>query len=116
MEKQLSRAYEFGPFRLDACKRLLREGETVPLTVKAFEVSLALVEQHGRLLDTEALLKMVWPDSFVEEKNLADNISRMRKSLGDGVNGRNFIQSARYRPGNSLQLRRQRVGSARGRP
>ncbi|HET8677590.1 MAG TPA: winged helix-turn-helix domain-containing protein, partial [Blastocatellia bacterium] len=82
MEKNLKRLYEFGPFRLDGAERLLlRNGEVVPLTPKAFDVLLALVEQAGHLLGKEELLKTVWPDSFVEESNLADNVSRLRKAL-----------------------------------
>ena len=94
MDKKLDELYEFGPFRLDACERLLlRDGQVVPLTPKAFDVLLALIEQRGRLLEKEALLKAVWPDSFVEEGNLADNISRVRKALGEGENGQKFIET-----------------------
>jgi len=94
MEKKLKDLYEFGPFRLDAGERLLlRDGQVVPLTPKAFNVLLALVEQRGRLLEKETLLKTVWPDSFVEEGNLADNISRVRKALGEGEDGQKFIET-----------------------
>ncbi len=94
MEKKPKQLYEFGPFRLDAAERLLlRAGETVPLTPKAFDVLLALLEQPGHLLEKEVLLKAVWPDSFVEENNLADNISRLRKALCDGENGQKFIET-----------------------
>src|SRR5262245_18795365 len=94
MEENLKRLYEFGPFRLDAGERLLlRDGEVVPLTPKAFDLLLALVEQPGHLLEKDALLKTVWPDSFVEENNLADNISRLRKALGEGDQGRKFIET-----------------------
>ncbi|HZS09566.1 MAG TPA: tetratricopeptide repeat protein [Blastocatellia bacterium] len=94
MESSLKQLYEFGPFRLDRAERLLlRDGEVVPLTPKAFDVLLALVGQPGRLLEKETLLKTVWPDSFVEENNLADNISRLRKALGEGENGQKFIET-----------------------
>lgn len=94
MEKQRKRSYEFGSFRLDTAERLLlRAGKAVPLTPKAFDVLLALVEQPGHLLEKEVLLKTVWPDSFVEENNLADNISRLRKVLGDGESGQKFIET-----------------------
>lgn len=84
--------YEFGDFHLDTEERLLlRDGEVVPLTPKAFDVLLALVEQPGHLLEKETLLKTVWPDSFVEENNLADNISKLRKALGE--NGQKFIET-----------------------
>ncbi len=94
MEQQAKQLYEFGPFRLDAEERLLlRAGEVVPLTPKAFDVLLALIEQPGHLLEKEVLLKTVWPDSFVEENNLADNISKLRKALGEGENGQKFIET-----------------------
>jgi TolB-like protein/DNA-binding winged helix-turn-helix (wHTH) protein/Tfp pilus assembly protein PilF len=94
MYKDSRDLYEFGGFRLDATERLLlREGVVVPLTPKAFDVLLALVEQPGRLLEKEVLLRRVWPDSFVEENNLADNISRLRKVLRDGENGHKFIET-----------------------
>jgi len=94
MEKKPKHLYEFGPFRLDEDERLLlRAGETIPLTPKAFELLLTLVEQPGKLLGKETLLQAVWPDSFVEEKNLADNISRLRKALGEGENGQKFIET-----------------------
>lgn len=94
MEENLKRLYEFGLFRLDAGERLLlRDGVIVPLTPKAFDVLLVLVEQAGHLLEKDALMKTVWPDSFVEENNLADNISRLRKALGEGENGQKFIET-----------------------
>jgi TolB-like protein/DNA-binding winged helix-turn-helix (wHTH) protein/Tfp pilus assembly protein PilF len=94
MSLQTKHIYEFGHFRLDAPEHLLlRDGETVPLTPKAFDLLLALVEGHGRLLEKEELLKKVWPDTFVEEANLASNISQLRKALGDGENGQRFIET-----------------------
>ncbi len=94
MEKKLKGLYEFADFRLDAEERLLlRAGEVVPLTPKAFDVLLTLIEQPGHLLEKDVLLKTVWPDSFVEENNLADNISRLRKTLGEGENGLKFIET-----------------------
>jgi eukaryotic-like serine/threonine-protein kinase len=94
MSKSERRLYEFGDFRLDASERLLsRRGATVPLTPKAVDLLLALVEQPGRLLDKEILLKTVWPDTFVEENNLADNIFKLRRVLGDGENGSRFIET-----------------------
>lgn len=94
MEKKPRHLYEFGAFRLDADERLLlRAGEVVALAPKTFDVLLALVEQSGHLLEKEELLKTVWPDSFVEENNLADNISKLRKALGEGENGYKFIET-----------------------
>jgi DNA-binding winged helix-turn-helix (wHTH) protein/Flp pilus assembly protein TadD len=94
MNRNLKHLYEFGPFRLDATERLLlRDGDLIPLTPKAFDLLLAMVEQPGRLLEKAALLKAVWPDSFVEENNLADNVSRLRKALGEGEQGMKFIET-----------------------
>ena len=95
MNQQPQHIYEFGPFRLDAAEHLLlRDGEAVPLTPKAFDLLLALVERHGHLLEKDELLKKVWPDTFVEEANLASNISQLRKALGDGENGQRYIETA----------------------
>ena len=94
MEQKPEQLYEFGSFRLDPGERLLlRAGEPVPLTPKAFDLLLVLVKEAGHLLEKEALMNAVWPDSFVEENNLADNISRLRKALNDGENGQRFIET-----------------------
>ncbi|HEX6623006.1 MAG TPA: winged helix-turn-helix domain-containing protein, partial [Pyrinomonadaceae bacterium] len=78
--------YEFGPFRLDATERVLaRGGETVRLTPKEFETLLALVRNSGHLMTKGELLKEVWPDTFVEEATLAQNIFTLRKALGRGA-------------------------------
>jgi DNA-binding winged helix-turn-helix (wHTH) protein len=94
MSLQTKRIYEFGPFRLDEAEHLLlRDGEAVPLTPKAFDLLLALVERHGHLLEKDELLKKVWPDMFVEEANLASNISQLRKALGGGANAERYIET-----------------------
>ena len=86
MHQQARHYYEFGPFRLETGERvLLREGHPVPLTPKAFETLLALVEDSGRILDKEDLLRKVWPDTFVEEVSLAKKVSILRKVLGEDV-------------------------------
>ena len=94
MSHQSKHLYEFGPFRLDVAERLLlRDSESVALTPKAFDLFLALVEHHGHLLEKEELMKLVWPDTFVEEANLSYNISLIRKALGDGENGQRYIET-----------------------
>jgi DNA-binding winged helix-turn-helix (wHTH) protein/TolB-like protein/Tfp pilus assembly protein PilF len=76
--------YEFGPFRLDPAEHtLLREGQTVPLTPKVFDILKVLVENNGHLFEKDELMKAVWPDSFVEEGNLTRNISTLRTALGE---------------------------------
>ena len=86
--------YEFGPFRLDAVERLLFRGdEVVPLTPKVIETLLVLVEHRGHLMAKDELMNSVWPDSFVEESNLAQNISLLRKALGEEHGGREYIET-----------------------
>src|SRR5688572_30542288 len=89
---QAKRFYVFGLFRIDVTERvLLSEKGSVPLTPKAFDLLLFLVENSGHVLDKEELMKQVWPDSFVEENNLAQNISTLRKVLG--TEGARFIET-----------------------
>ncbi len=84
MSSQINRLYEFGPFRLDPRKRLLlRENEPVSLTPKAIETLIVLVENRGHVVSKDDLMKALWPDSFVEEANLSQNIFMLRKALGD---------------------------------
>jgi len=86
--------YEFGPFVLDADERvLLREGQPVSLAPKAFDTLLALIEKSGRIVGKDELLNRVWPDSFVEEGNLAFNISVLRKALAGGADDVQFIET-----------------------
>jgi Tol biopolymer transport system component/DNA-binding winged helix-turn-helix (wHTH) protein len=92
MGHQPKQIYEFGPYRLDSAERLLmRDGEVVPLQPKVFDLLLALVERHGRLLEKDELMRVVWPDAIVEEANLANNISILRKTLSE--NGERFIET-----------------------
>src|SRR5918911_3350318 len=79
------RVYAFGPFVLDTREgALLREGRAVQLTPKAFETLVALVERGGHCLGKDELMRRVWPDSFVEENNLSQNISQLRRALQTG--------------------------------
>jgi len=84
--------YEFGPFRIDPIKRLLlRDGEVAPLTPKCFDILLALVENNGKVIEKDDLMKRVWPDSFVEEGNLTYNVSILRKALGERAGEHQYI-------------------------
>jgi DNA-binding winged helix-turn-helix (wHTH) protein len=86
--------YEFGRFRLDPGQRLLLcEGKPVSLSPKAFELLLVLIQSGGRLLAKDDLMRRLWPDSFVEEANLTVNISALRKTLGDTLDGQEFIET-----------------------
>jgi DNA-binding winged helix-turn-helix (wHTH) protein/TolB-like protein/Flp pilus assembly protein TadD len=94
MSEQESHFYEFGRFRLDAAERvLLRDSEFVPLTPKVFDILLALVERGGRIVEKDELMKRVWPDTFVEEGNLTQNVSVLRKALGESSGGPQFIET-----------------------
>src|SRR4029450_10902835 len=87
-------SYAFGPFRLDPAEKvLLREGNPVSLTPKTFETLTALLERHGHVVTKEDLLRTVWPDTFVEENNLAQHISTLRRVLGEDDAGRQFIET-----------------------
>ncbi len=86
--------YEFGPFRLDVTERqLFRNGRPVSLTPKAYETLLLLVERSGRVLTKDELMRAIWPDTFVEEANLAHNISLLRKALGETPDEQQYIQT-----------------------
>jgi len=84
--------YEFGPFRVDPQKRLLlQDGQPVPLTGKAFDILLALLECHGEILTKDELIGRVWPDTVVEEGNLGRNISSLRKALDESPDEHRYI-------------------------
>jgi TolB-like protein/DNA-binding winged helix-turn-helix (wHTH) protein/Tfp pilus assembly protein PilF len=88
------KAYEFGPYRLDLpTQQLLRRGQPVPLTPKAFQTLLALIERRDRVVEKGELMKVVWPDSFVEEGNLTQTIFVLRKTLGESPDGKPFIDT-----------------------
>src|SRR5215813_6701850 len=86
--------YEFGPFRLDPSQDLLLEGtRKIPLTPKAYQTLLVLVEHRGRTLGKDELLQKVWPDAFVEEATLAQNIFTLRKQLRDDKEAALYIET-----------------------
>jgi DNA-binding winged helix-turn-helix (wHTH) protein/TolB-like protein/Tfp pilus assembly protein PilF len=94
MSQQESHSYEFGRFRLKTAERvLLREGELVPLTPKVFDILVTLVEHGGQVVAKDDLMKRVWPNTFVEEGNLTQNISLLRKALGESPGGVQFIET-----------------------
>ena len=91
---QAARFYEFGAFRADVTEGiLLKEGREVPLTPKQFETLLVLLENRGHLLTKKELMQKIWPDSFVEENNLAQNISIIRKALDSPAGETSYIQT-----------------------
>ena len=89
-----SNFYHFGRFRLDTGDRVLfRDLEPVPLTPKVFDILLALVEQGGRVVPKDDLMKRVWPGTFVEDGNLTQSVSILRKALGESGGGPQFIET-----------------------
>lgn len=86
--------YEFGPFHLDTKEQtLLRGGETLPLTPKAYGTLLALVQDAGHTLGKDRLLEMVWQGTYVTEATLAQNVSTLRKILGERPGGGPYIET-----------------------
>jgi DNA-binding winged helix-turn-helix (wHTH) protein/TolB-like protein/Tfp pilus assembly protein PilF len=84
--------YEFRPFLLDTIQHLLlKEGRAVALTPKTYDTLLLLVQNSGRMLSKEELMKALWPDSFVEESNLTQQVSMIRRALGDSPGDPHFI-------------------------
>ena len=92
MDKEEVAFYEFGPFRIDMRRYLLlRGGEHVPLAPKALKTLLVLLQNRGRVVGKEELMGAVWPDSFVEESNLAQNVFVLRRALGEERGERRYI-------------------------
>lgn len=92
MAQSLKCLYEFGPFRLDpARRRLWREGAVVALKPKAFETLLVLVENRGRVMAKDELMRVLWPDTVVEENSLNKHISVLRRLLGESAADHKYI-------------------------
>src|SRR6201996_535172 len=98
----LEELYEFGPFRVDPAREmLLKEGVTVPLTPKTFQILLVLVRHGKEIVTKDDLMKTVWPDTFVEEANLSRNIFMLRKALGETAQDHRYIVTV---PGRGYRL------------
>jgi TolB-like protein/DNA-binding winged helix-turn-helix (wHTH) protein/Tfp pilus assembly protein PilF len=94
MSLETKAVFEFGAFHLNPAERLLlRQKVPVQLPPKAFDALLVMVENRGRLLGKDELLQKVWPNTFVEESNLAQHISILRKALRDGEEGFQYIET-----------------------
>lgn len=84
--------YRFDAWEVDAVRgRLLRGDEVIPLTGKAFEALLALIEARGEVVEKEALMRRLWPDTTVEEGNLTQQISTLRKALGESPHDHRYV-------------------------
>src|SRR6266496_497934 len=95
MQTPPANLYEFGDFQLDAAKRRLRrlDGTPVPLTPRVFDTLLYMVEHHDSVLDKERIMDAVWPDSIVEENNLAQAISKLRQIFGETPGSHSYIMT-----------------------
>jgi len=98
MGQENNRIHRFGPFQLEVDeRRLVRDGVPVALTVKQFDLLLALVESAGHLRSRDDLVGAVWPDTIVEEHSLTSRISALRKILGDEGETPRYIETVRGR-------------------
>ena len=94
MDQSPRHRYEFGPFRLSpAERRLYRGSEVVSLPPKVCDLLLVMVQNPGRILERENLMKQLWPDAVVEEANLNVHVSALRKALGEAPNANQFIET-----------------------
>ncbi len=94
MPENNAHGYEFGPYRLDMSQRVLtRSGDAVSLTPKATDLLTLLVSNAGQLVSRDELLKQVWPDTFVEEANLTQNVFLLRQILGDDRPSPKYIET-----------------------
>src|SRR4051794_37371712 len=93
MKDESAIAYEFDEFRLDPAERALRrrDGTLVPLTPRVFDTLSFLVQHRDTILDKERIMAAVWPNSIVEENNLSQNISTLRRVLGEMPGSPRFI-------------------------
>jgi TolB-like protein/DNA-binding winged helix-turn-helix (wHTH) protein/Flp pilus assembly protein TadD len=92
MSKIQRELYKFGPFIIDAVERIVtRDGSPLSITPKVFDTLLYLLRNRGRTLTKDELLKNIWPGTFVEEVNLAVNISNLRKLLGDNPQDPQYV-------------------------
>ena len=86
------RHYRFDDFVVDPVRRrLIRAGEAVTITPKAFSILVTLLERRGEVVDKEELIRRVWPDTFVSEANLTQNVCSLRKALGERANDHRYV-------------------------
>src|SRR5579872_3699900 len=98
MTQKTKPLYEFGPFVLDTSQHaLFRDGEPVTLTPKTYDALVILVESGGRMLSKTELMKALWPDSFVEESNLTQQISMIRRALGETAGEARYVVTVQGR-------------------
>lgn len=114
MADQSARVCEFGEFRLDPGRRVLlrRDGALVPLASKAFDTLAYLVEHAGIVVDKDELIRAVWPDTVVEENNLNQHISLLRRLFGEARGEHRYIVTVPSRGYQFVADVRRAAGSA----
>lgn len=91
---QETKRFEFGDYVLDAGEKvLLRDGRSIPIPPKVFDLLLVLVENHGHVVEKEVLMERLWEGTFVEESNLTFSVRKLRKILGDDTQNPEFIET-----------------------
>ena len=91
---KIIRFYEFDEFQVDVSeRRLTQRGEIVPLTPKVFDTLLLLLKRNGQTVDKQELMRQLWPDTFVEESSLAQNIFQIRRALGEKQSEARYIET-----------------------
>jgi len=94
MDREAKTLYAFGEFLLDPGEHILtRHGDPVRLAPKAFDILLLLVQNAGKLVEKDVLLRQIWPDTFVEEGNLAKHISMLRRALDETATSSECIET-----------------------
>ncbi|HKZ02824.1 MAG TPA: transcriptional regulator, partial [Pyrinomonadaceae bacterium] len=94
----IGHCYQFGEFTVDCDQKvLLRNGSPLALAPKVFDTLLILVDNNGRLVEKDQLIKQLWPNTFVEESNLTFNIQQVRRVLGDNAREPRFIETVAKR-------------------
>src|SRR5215475_9072248 len=94
MKNSFDCVFDFGAFSLVVEERqLFVDGRQVSLTPKALDILIVLVQNHGRVLEKKEIMDQVWPDSFVEEATLAQNIFTIRRALGENIKGVQYIET-----------------------
>jgi DNA-binding winged helix-turn-helix (wHTH) protein len=92
MDNSVKHLLEFGPFRIDPEQRLLlRDQQPIPLSPKAFDLLLVLAQRGEQVVVKDDLMKLLWPDTFVEESNLAQHVFQLRKALGERAQDSAYI-------------------------
>lgn len=98
MSLAINHFYRFGEFIVDSDQKvLLRNDSPLPLAPKVFDTLLILISNSGRIVEKEELMSRLWPETFVEESNLAFNIQQLRKALGDNARQPRFIETVSRR-------------------